>query len=76
MAIKNGHVEIVRLLLDAGADKNQATKVNVQYVTSMWRYIFVTNRMHCVEHDDHDGLFIRMVPLLLGWLVRRGMLKS
>ena len=66
MASENGHVEVVRLLLDAGADMNQADKVNVQHVTSMWRYIciFVTNRMHCFEHDDHDGLFIRMVPLL------------
>ena len=40
MASQNGHVEVVRLLLDAGADKNQADKVNVQCETSMWRYIY------------------------------------
>ena len=75
MASQKGHVEVVRLLLDAGADKNQADEVNVQYVTSMCG-TFVTNRMHCFEHDDHDGLFIRMVPLLLGMHVRMGILKS
>ena len=35
LASQLGHVEVVRFLLDAGADKNQAIKVNVEYVTSM-----------------------------------------
>ena len=76
MACQNGHVEVVRLLLDAGADKNQTDKVNVRYVTSICDAMFVINRMHCFENYDHDGLFIRMVPLLFGRLVIMIILKS